>query len=275
MGEGRSRMRVAVAVTMGAMALLPTPASPQFSGPASTELSWSPRGDLTALGAGLIGSIFLVSLDPQIRTWLHADRRQHSTAISSLAAAVEPAGSTLPQVASVGMMFLARISGHEGLTEASRNVTGALGFASGAAMTLKTIVGRARPKTAEGNPGAFFAEGPVVRSSGLHSFPSGHTTTAFALATAVNQEIGEHWPGRPRVVGPALYGAAALVGLSRIYDDHHWSSDVLMGAVLGTVISRSWVRVSHRRGSLGTRALEPILIRSLDQRTGIGLRWSF
>ncbi len=59
----------------------------------------------------------------------------------------------------------------------------------------------------------------------VHSFPSGHTTTAFAFATA----IGILYP-RARWI---LYPLATLVGISRIYLGAHFPLDVLGGAVLG------------------------------------------
>jgi undecaprenyl-diphosphatase len=60
------------------------------------------------------------------------------------------------------------------------------------------------------------------------SFPSGHTITAFAVASSV----GVFYPG----VLPGLLFCAASVGLSRIMLGMHFLSDVLAGAVLGTAL---------------------------------------
>ena len=57
--------------------------------------------------------------------------------------------------------------------------------------------------------------------------PSGHTTVAFALATALADDIHRPWA----TVG--LYTLAAGVGWSRINDNRHWLSDVAGGAILG------------------------------------------
>jgi undecaprenyl-diphosphatase len=57
------------------------------------------------------------------------------------------------------------------------------------------------------------------------SFPSGHTSSWFALATVYSAKY-------PRYAIP-LYGAGVLVGLSRIYLGEHYPSDVLVGAVVG------------------------------------------
>jgi membrane-associated phospholipid phosphatase len=68
-----------------------------------------------------------------------------------------------------------------------------------------------------------------------HSFPSGHATTAFALATFLvlhsTPKNGILW---------AL--AAALVGFSRIYLNQHFLPDVLAGALIGT----AWATAMHQ-----------------------------
>lgn len=63
----------------------------------------------------------------------------------------------------------------------------------------------------------------------LSSFPSGHTTTSFAIATALTIL----WPGRRLLVGFALIPIAMLVGVSRVYRGVHWPTDVIGGALLG------------------------------------------
>lgn len=60
------------------------------------------------------------------------------------------------------------------------------------------------------------------------SFPSGHTTTAFAFASVVAAEHEWYW-------GVASYSLATYVGLSRINDNAHYLHDVVAGAAIGTV----------------------------------------
>jgi len=58
------------------------------------------------------------------------------------------------------------------------------------------------------------------------SFPSGHTAMAFAGAEIVRREYGPWW-------GLAAYSAAAATGFLRVYNNWHWSSDVIAGAGAG------------------------------------------
>ena len=87
---------------------------------------------------------------------------------------------------------------------------------------------RQRPKNTD-NTLLFF--GPFGDGSN-HSFASGHTSTAFAIATAFALEYKE----RP-IVPIIAYTLATGVGLSRMNDNKHWASDVFFGAVLGYSIS--------------------------------------
>lgn len=61
------------------------------------------------------------------------------------------------------------------------------------------------------------------------SFPSGHTTTAFAFATV----IAEHYKDKSTIIPVLAYTAAAVGGWSRVHDKAHWASDVAIGALIG------------------------------------------
>lgn len=97
---------------------------------------------------------------------------------------------------------------------------------------LKVLLGRARPEVGEG-PYAF--SGPGIRE-GYNSMPSGHSATAFALATVLARQYPKY-----KVL---FYTGATLIALSRVYERAHWPSDTLIGAAIGVwsanqVMSRS------------------------------------
>lgn len=70
------------------------------------------------------------------------------------------------------------------------------------------------------------------------SFPSGHTSTAFAIATVIASEYDNVW-----FVPPLAYSLATMVGLARIESDKHWASDVFFAAALGYFTAKA---VVHR-----------------------------
>ena len=98
-----------------------------------------------------------------------------------------------------------------------------------AVIPLKLFFGKARPSKLFDNDlyGFQWFAGP--EAYGLHGFPSGHTTTAFSVATALALIF-------PRFA-VLFYAGAALVGLSRIGVLYHYPSDVVAGAMLGTVLT--------------------------------------
>ncbi|HEX4999448.1 MAG TPA: phosphatase PAP2 family protein [Terriglobia bacterium] len=93
---------------------------------------------------------------------------------------------------------------------------------------LKAVSRRERPMTGDGRGGFW---------DGGKSFPSGHTSTAFAFASALAGEYPDN-----RWIKWGAYGFATGVGLSRIGGLHHFPSDVLVGASLGYLIGHYVVR---------------------------------
>jgi membrane-associated phospholipid phosphatase len=110
---------------------------------------------------------------------------------------------------------------------------------------MKLLAGRQRPSWADGadhwaGPAGMFKRFEHGQYSRYDSFPSGHTVTAFSLATVLAMQY------RDSVWVPILsYSVATGVGLSRLTEHKHWLSDVLVGGVLGHVIGRLVVR-NHR-----------------------------
>jgi len=90
------------------------------------------------------------------------------------------------------------------------------------------------------------------RPDGLDSLslPSGHSSTAFALATVTQRHYG--WKA-----GLPAYALAAGIGLSRIESNRHHLSDVIAGATLGTIVGRTVTRLNGERTSRRTLALTP------------------
>jgi len=73
-----------------------------------------------------------------------------------------------------------------------------------------------------------------------HSFPSGHTTAAFSVATVFAIRYRNH-----RWVPWVAYGTAGVIGFSRITLQSHFPADVFLGAALGYSISRFDVLRPH------------------------------
>jgi len=118
----------------------------------------------------------------------------------------------------------------------------------------KYITGRQRPlyntpNEIEAEPtfhGPAFSFGNNVYHQKISaSFPSGHTTVIFAAATVFAKEY-KNTPWVPVVA----YSAASLVGISRITENKHWATDVIVGATLGYLCGSQVVNNYHRYAKL-------------------------
>lgn len=127
-------------------------------------------------------------------------------------------------------------------------------YITGAAVesVLKYITGRTRPSFYDPNTVASATfKGPFSKSVDYRgnktnsSFPSGHTTVAFAAATVYALE----YKNKP-LVPIIAYSAASLIGVSRITENKHWLSDVVVGAALGYLTGRQVVNNYHRYASI-------------------------
>jgi len=78
----------------------------------------------------------------------------------------------------------------------------------------------------------------LVSAPASWSFPSGHACVAFAAALAYAKGIGK--------LGAPAYAVAVLISFSRVYVGVHYPSDVLAGAVLGTVFAAIVLALSRR-----------------------------
>jgi membrane-associated phospholipid phosphatase len=120
---------------------------------------------------------------------------------------------------------------------------------------MKVVAQRQRPLS--GDHGGHFEKGGS-------SFPSSHSTQAWALATVIASEYGDH-----KWVPYASYGYASLVSTSRVLAQAHFTSDVFVGGAIGFFIGRYVVRTQKRHSehldcSLRARLVTPAIMPSFS-----------
>jgi membrane-associated phospholipid phosphatase len=106
-------------------------------------------------------------------------------------------------------------------------------------MVAKFAFGRQRPNISPTNQFNFH---PISFKD--NSFPSGHTTVAFALATSFARET------HAKIFDVAFFTMATLTAYARMHDNKHWASDVVAGAGLG-ILSARFVHRHEARVLLG------------------------
>jgi membrane-associated phospholipid phosphatase len=196
-----------------------------FSAPAR----WS-GGDWMTLGVAGIGTAAMSTLDIDGRIFMQG---RQTPGRSDLANAAQQYGSGLNMIALSAGGYVAGLAFDERWLRETSFLAGSAILMAGTVSTVtKIVVGRARPYMNRGHmtfrPFSF----PVENFA---SFPSGHTIVAFAFSGVLAERIRNTWAS----IG--LYGIAAACGISRMYTDEHWVSDVVFGAIISVSISHSLV----------------------------------
>jgi membrane-associated phospholipid phosphatase len=172
------------------------------------------------------------------------------------------------------MYAIGRLADNRKLASLGLHGTEALVVGEATATVLKALVGRQRPYVRPRDPNSYQFLRGATQGDEYRSFPSGHAVAAFAAAAAVTAETSRNDPSSTWYVAPIMYGGAALVGVSRMYNNQHWASDVLVGAGIGTFAGLKVVRFhdSHPGNGIDRFFLAATLVP--DDRGGHALHWS-
>lgn len=153
-------------------------------------------------------------------------------------------GSPGALVISSAVYVTGRATGSRDVAETGLHTAESVFLADAITGVVKVVAGRGRPFVNVDDPYNFKFLGGV-HDEARRSFPSGHTTSAFAAAAAATAEVGRHWPERKTLTGVVAYGTAGLVGISRMYNNKHWASDVAVGAAIGSFTGWKVVRYTQ------------------------------
>jgi membrane-associated phospholipid phosphatase len=184
-------------------------------------------------------------VDRSIAKRLTNERSKANRFLNGASKGVEVIADPGSIIIGTSLYVIGRATNHYGIEDLGWHGTEAVLFGSGIAWIVKGLAGRARPFATADTTAHDFKFGGGFGNADRQSFPSGHTTAAFAAAAAVTSEAERGWPGHFWIVAPVMFGGASLVGVSRMYHDKHWASDVVLGAAVGTFSGLKVVRYAH------------------------------
>ncbi len=220
--------------------------------PAPDSTSWGgsralvSRRDLTIGGGFVLATLATMPFDLRLTHWMRRPSLQQSQVLSSGATAFRGLGGPGTIVIGVATYGAGLLTQNRTVADVGLHTTGAIVASAAVGSLLKGVIGRARPYAVADSTSTDYALGRgFAKGSAFQSLPSGHTTAAFAVAAVLASESRHRWPTRARIIAPLAYGAASLVGLSRIYNNAHWASDAMLGAGIGIVSGYSVVRFQH------------------------------
>ncbi len=177
--------------------------------------------DWLKLGIILSASYGIMHADEAIRTEIQTNQQMRGTIPIEFGRKWgEPVASGLI----VGFLLL-----HDAVTDNKKNRNTAFEiiqsqfYAGSVDQLLKIGFSRARPYMEKGA----FDFSPVQIDDDFWSYPSGHTTMAFALSTTLAQNVNSD------LMKIVCFIPAFMTAYARMYEDKHWASDVFVGAFLG------------------------------------------
>ena len=185
---------------------------------------------MTGIVAGVTALSF--TLDNSVRDVM---KRNHSSSMDNITNVGEKLGVAQYGLALSGVLYLSgQFTQESGLRKTGVMLAEALFLNGLTTEVLKVVIGRSRPY---GNDGNFDLDFFRINDED-NSLPSGHTSTAFTIATVLSQRIDNAY------ATIALYSFAGLTAVQRIYADKHWFSDVVLGAAIGTIVGLKVVKLN-------------------------------
>ena len=183
-----------------------------------------------AAGAAVVGAALLV--DDELA---RVARNNDSPALDSATETVEPFGGGHSDKVMAGFLLYGAVAKNDrARAVAFDSIVSSMIASKAVTPALKQLTGRERPNGGDAD-----------------AFPSNHATQAFAVASV----IAAHYDDR-RWVKWAAYGLATGVGVARVYHGAHWTSDVIAGAAIGSLVGHTVVRTN--RAERATWSVRPI-----------------
>jgi len=189
-----------------------------------SPLEWKGKQWIT-FGAVVSSGVIIYTQDKKVQRYF--SKHQNGTLSNLSKYGIEPLGSGLYTSVILGGLYVGgRLSSNSRLSATSLTAVESFVISSLFTQVLKHTFHRHRPfQDALPQPNRF--EGPF-KGFDYTSFPSGHSTAAFGVASVFAFEY------RKTIWVPILaYGLASSVAISRVYDNRHWASDVLIGSSIG------------------------------------------
>jgi membrane-associated phospholipid phosphatase len=229
----------------------PLDASPLAAQPAdTTAVSADPlfvRRDAYYAAGFMVATLAAAPLDRHFAERLQRPWVQENRFLARTAAVFRFVGGPGAYIIGASLYGAGRAFDNARMADLGLHGTEALVIGHLTGLVLKGTFGRARPHVSEDDPDPFqFKLGRgFFRGEDYRSFPSGHSVGGFAAAAVAVTEAKRWWPEANWAVAPIMYGGAALIGISRMYNNKHWASDVITGALIGSFAGRKIVRYHH------------------------------
>lgn len=240
---------------------------------------WVTRGDLLVIGTGAGLAFLAQKADLAVRREVRSAGWQENGALEALEVVGDHWGGSAAVVTGLGLWGGGLWARNETVAAVGLRGLEAITVSGVITKVLKAGFGRARPRVDSLDPwNVEFGRG---WDNDHESFPSGHTTAAFAFAAAVTSEVARRAPARRWIVGAGTFALGGVTAYARMHADAHWLSDVTLGAAIGMASGWAVTRWHATRPDnrvdalLLRRRAAPFVMRAPDGRLLVGatLAW--
>jgi hypothetical protein len=180
-----------------------------------------------AIGFGIVSSVLIIhQFDTEIKNTFQKNRTDFSNKTANYFQLMGNGKVSFP--AMIGLYGVGLLTQNRKVQYTGLQAFKALVLSAGVTGSIKYITQRERPYQTDNINNSHF----IWNSFHYNSFPSGHTSDAFAMASVIGYNIKNKYWQIP------IYAVATGVGLSRIHDNKHWVSDVVLGAAIGYCVGQ-------------------------------------
>jgi membrane-associated phospholipid phosphatase len=233
-----------------------------------------------AIAAGfLAASVGLSVFDARIAHWFRDTTLAHVRFGDKWDDVFTHVNETTLTVGGLAVYAVAKLGKADALADVAFHTAESVAAASLTAQVIRGPLGRTRPRDTERSrdPQYEFHFFKGFTHFQERAFPSIHSSSGFAAASAIVAEVKHREPGAVWYVAVPAYALALTPGLSRMYLGQHWASDIFAGAFLGTFYGWRVVDYSHAHP---TTRVDRIFLGSVQhaqidvQRGSLTVGWS-
>ena len=226
--------------------LLATAAAPSIQAQSdSTTKTFLTRRDAVFGGVFVASSVGLSLFDTRIAHFFDDTSLTHVRAGQKLDDIFTHINETTLTVGGLAIYAIGRLTKSSAVADIALHSTEAVVLASLSSQVIRGPLGRSRPSVTNADDQYDFHFFKGFGQFNYRAFPSIHSSSGFAAASAIVAETQHRAPNAVSFVAPAAYLIALTPGLSRMYLGQHWASDILAGAMLGTFAGFRVVNYAH------------------------------
>jgi hypothetical protein len=267
---------IVISAMAGLGSIVPARVTHAQRAPDDTNKTFFIRRDIYLSAGALAVTGGLSAFDKRVAHWWQSPGVHGSSSRERLMNDLTKVNETTLTGAAILSYGIGRLAHFNTVADVSLHTAESTILTSAISQVIRGPVGRERPSISPDNQYKFdFGKGFTHFNN--RSFPSLHSAVGFAAATALSTEVHERHPEATWWVTPIAYTVAMIPGVTRMYLNQHWISDVAAGGFVGALIGTRVVRYAHthKRNKLDRVLLGTTLVPDGHGGVAVGAQFEY